>query len=301
MPNRRRFLCQMCSATALAVLTPRLVAAAAMRSRVIPGSGELLPILGLGSASGFDVAANDPRERQLRAVLDLFFASGATLLDTSPTYGRTEAALGRLLGTLTQPAHPFLALKMVAEDRATAEAQLERSLRALRVDRVDLLQVHTLRNWRAQLRLARAWKAEGRTRYIGISHFHSAAHPLLYEAIREMRPDFVQVNYSVADWRAENKVLPAARDAGVAVIVNRCFEDGSLFMRTRGMPLPPWAGEFAIGSWAQLFLKFSLSHPAVTVAAVTTSNPRHLQDNLGAVFGPDLDEKQRAAIKQLAL
>lgn len=300
MPDRRRFLCQMLGTAALAALAPRLtLAAASMRSRAIPGTGELLPMLGLGTATSFDVAARDPREKQLRALLDLFFASGARLIDSSPSYGRAEAALGRLLGTLTQPAQPFIALKLVAEDKVGAGRGFDASLRALGVERVDLIQVHAVRNWKAQLQLAHAWKAEGRTRYVGISHFHSAAHPLLSEAIRSARPDFVQVNYSVADWRAENDVLPAARDAGVAVIVNRCFEDGSLFARTRGMPLPPWAGEFAIGSWAQLFLKFALAHPAVTVAIPTTSNPRHLQDNLGAAYGPDLEQAQRAAIKQL--
>ena len=190
----------------------------------------------------------------------------------------------------------WLATKLAADDRAAGEAQFADSLRRLRTDRVELLAVHNLRDWQVQLGLARELKAAGKTKYIGLTHFRDDAHPRLAEIMAAEKPDFIQVNYSVSATNADRALLPLARDLGVAVMVNRAFDDGALFARVAGKPLPGWAAEMGVGSWSQMFLKFVTSHPAVTVVIPATGKPDRQSDQLKAGIGPDLTPAQRVEL-----
>jgi len=306
MRSRRRFLA-IAAAAAAAGLRPSLAlgdtsAAAApeagpLLTRPIPASGEMLPVIGMGTSGSFDRPA-DERDA-LREVLRRFLAAGARVIDTAPVYGEAEAAVGALVAELGARAKVFLATKISITGREAGLAQFRRSLADLRTDAVDLLQVHSLRDWQTQLPLIRALKAEGKTRYVGVTHSSNGAHDDLAAVIESERPDFLQVNYSVAEPAAQDRLLPLARDLGVAVIVNRAFLDGALFERVDGKALPPWAADFGIGSWAQLFLKFALSHPAVTVVIPATGKPDRQSDNLRAGVGPMLPPAQCAELVQI--
>lgn len=301
MTSRRMFLSTAAIAAAATALRPLpLLAAkptapaATIATRVIPSSGEALPAIGMGTSGSFevDLAGREP----LKEVLRRFVAGGATVIDTSPNYSNAEDVLGDLMAELKIRDRIFLATKLAANDRAAGEAQFARSLERLRTDKVELLAVHNLRDWQTQLGLARELKAAGKTKYIGLTHFRDDAHPRLAEIMTAEKPDFIQVNYSVSATNADRALLPLARDLGVAVMVNRAFDDGALFARVAGKPLPGWAGEMGIGSWAQVFLKFVASHPAVTVVIPATGKPDRQSDQLKAGQGQDLTPAQRAAL-----
>ncbi len=306
MRSRRRFLA-IAAAAAAAGLRPSLAlgdmsAAAApetgpLLTRPIPSSGEMLPVIGMGTSGSFDVPAGE--RDALREVLRRFLAAGARVIDTAPVYGEAEAAVGALVAELGAREKVFLATKISITGREAGLAQFQRSLADLRTESVDLLQVHSLRDWQTQLPLIRALKAEGKTRYVGVTHSSNNAHDDLAAVIESERPDFLQVNYSVAEPAAQDRLLPLARDLGIAVIVNRAFLDGALFKRVDGKALPPWAADFGIGSWAQLFLKFTLSHPAVTVVIPATGKPDRQSDNLKAGVGPMLPPAQCAELVQI--
>ncbi|HZH42925.1 MAG TPA: aldo/keto reductase [Lysobacter sp.] len=301
MNHRRDFLVRTGLAAGALLLSPLACARdtgarGPLAVRRIPSTGEALPVIGMGTSGSFEVGADDAQRAPLREVLEAFLAAGARVIDTSPNYGSAEDVLGDLLAERTARARIFLASKLAAEGRDAGLAQFERSLQRLRTDRLDLLQVHNLRDWRTQIEVARELKRAGKVRYIGLTHYRDDAHDALAEAMRASRPDFVQVNYSVVSRNAERRVLPLAQELGVAVIANRTFEDGRLFAQVRGKPLPAWAREVGADSWAQLFLKFALSHPAITVVIPATSKARNQRDNLGAGTGPMLDDAQRAAL-----
>lgn len=268
--------------------------------RTIPSSGEKLPAIGLGTSGPFEVTTSEEARAPLREVLAAFFAGGATLIDTSPMYSTAEAVLGDLL-TPDQQAKVFLATKVWTpgsggHGEAKGIEQMQRSMALLKHKRVELMQVHNLVDLDAHLKTLRKWKDEGRIRYVGVTHYTTSSYPDLIAIIGREKLDFVQFNYSVGTREAEKKLLPLCADKGVAVIVNRAFEDGNLFTRVQGKPLPAWAAEFGAKSWAQVFLKFVLAHPAVTCVIPATGKVRNLVDNLGAGMGALPDAKQRAAI-----
>ncbi|AWV07896.1 aldo/keto reductase [Marilutibacter maris] len=268
-----------------------------LATRPIPASGEALPVIGMGTSGSLDVGDAPSARAPLQEVLRLFVASGATLIDTAPTYGRSEPVLGELIAAAGVRDKLFLATKLSGvSGREQGLAQFERSLRDLGTDKVELLQVHNLRDTDTQFALIEALKRQGRVRYSGLTHYREEAQAELATAMRRLRPDFVQINYSPVSRGAEREVLPLAQELGIAVIINRAFEDGRLFARVRNRPVPDWAAEVGADSWAQLFLKFALSHPAVNVVIPATSKPKHQADNLKAGVGAFLDDAQRAAL-----
>lgn len=303
MANRREFLSAAIAAAAAAALpaTPAFAAGSpaprAIARRPIPASGVRVPVVGMGTSGSFEVdaAGREP----LREVLRRFVAGGATVVDTSPNYSNAEDVLGDLMAELGLRERIFLATKLAADNRAAGEAQFADSLRRLRTDRVELLAVHNLRDWKVQLALARELKAQGKVKYVGLTHYLDSAHDALADIVAAEKPDFVQINYSVSAPNAAKRVLPVAADNGVAVMVNRAFDDGRLFARVAGRPLPGWAAEAGATSWAQLFLKFTLAHPAVTVVIPATGKPDRQDDNLRAGFGPTLTPAQCAELVAL--
>ncbi|MBM4238630.1 MAG: aldo/keto reductase [Gammaproteobacteria bacterium] len=263
--------------------------------RRIPSSGEMLPVIGLGTSGPFEVGI-DPRDREpLAAVLSGFFAAGATLIDTSPMYSSAESVLGDLL-TAEMQSRAFIATKVWTRGAREGIVQMTRSMELLRRKKVELMQVHNLLDLESHLPTLRRWKEEGRIRYVGITHYTVESHARLAEIIEHEPIDFVQFNYSATTTAAEERLLPLCADKGVAVIVNRAFDDGKIFTRLKDRPLPTWAADIACTSWAQLLLKFVISHPAVTCVIPATGKLRNLQDNLAAGHGPLPDAPQRKAI-----
>jgi aryl-alcohol dehydrogenase-like predicted oxidoreductase len=268
--------------------------------RKIPSTGETLPAIGLGTSGPFEVTPDEAARTPLREVLQGFFAGGATLIDTSPMYSTAEAVLGDLL-TPAQQAKVFIATKVWTpgsggHGEAKGIEQMQRSMKLLKHPRIELMQVHNLVDLDVHLATLRRWKAEGKIKYIGVTHYTTSSYPDLIGILEREKLDFLQFNYSVATREAEKKLLPLCADKGVAVLINRAFEDGNLFTRVQGKPLPDWAAEFGARSWAQVFLKFVLAHPAVTCVIPATGKIRNLADNLAAGMGELPDAKQRAQI-----
>lgn len=268
--------------------------------RRIPSSGEMLPAIGLGTSGPFEVGADEAARAPLREALQAFFAAGAALIDTSPMYSTAEAVLGDLL-TAEQQTQVFMATKVWTPGSGAAAEQkgieqMQRSMALLKHKRVELMQVHNLVDRDVHLKTLRHWKAEGRIKYFGVTHYTTSSYPDLIDTVERDRPDFVQFNYSANTREAEKRLLPLCADRGVAVLVNRPFEDGGLFTRVHDKPVPPWAVEFGARSWAQIFLKFVLAHPAVTCVIPATGKVRNMLDNLGAGMGPLPDTRQRAQI-----
>jgi diketogulonate reductase-like aldo/keto reductase len=289
--TRRRMLAL--TATASGALLLRAKSDGAMRSRPIPSTGEQLPIIGLGTWQTFDVADAGP----LRPILARFAARGGKLVDSSPMYGRSEDVTGTVAERAKLRPSLFLATKVWTSGRAAGIAQMEHSFAALRTRQIDLLQVHNLVDVETHLPLLREMKEARRIRYIGITHYDAGAYARVEQLLHRERLDFLQINYSLAEPQAEARLLPLALEKGVAVIVNRPFAEGALFRVVRGKALPAWAAELGCTSWAQLFLKWIVSHPAVTAAIPATADPRHLDDNLSAGFGsmPDATMRKRIA------
>jgi len=263
--------------------------------RPIPRTGELLPAVGLGTYQSFD-AGNSASEREsLKEVLRLFVQNGGALVDSSPMYGTSESVVGDLAAGLGITSRLFMATKVWTSGRAAGIRQMEESMRRMKVARMDLMQIHNLLDWRTHLKTLQEWKASGRIRYTGITHYHSGAYGDLERLMKTREFDFVQFNYSMVEREAEERILPLAQETGTAVIVNRPFAQASLFSRARGKELPPWAAEFDCESWGQFFLKYILSHPAVTCVIPATSNPHHLVDNMMAGIGrlPDAAMRKR--------
>lgn len=271
--------------------------AEALITRKIPSSAEELPIIGLGASGPFEVDATEAERAPLREVLTGFFAAGARLIDTSPMYSSAEGVLGELLTTQMHE-RAFLAIKVWTRGARSGVEQMTHSAQMLKTQRLDLIQVHNLLDLDTHLKTLRAWKDSGRVRYIGITHYTVGAHAQLARVLEREQLDFVQFNYSPVTRAAEQRLLPLAADRGVAVLVNRPFEDGELFQRVRGKALPPWAAELDAASWGQLALKFIAAQPAVTCIIPATGKLSHLQDNLGGGRGRLPDARQREAIAQ---
>jgi len=292
LPGRRRALAQL-GALALATALPCTARAApsGIVERAIPASGEKLPAVGMGTWLTFDVAPGTDRDARL-AVLREFFAGGGALLDSSPMYGYAEAVLGELVPR-ARPARAFNATKVWTPTRYLGVRQMEQSFALWGVKRFDLMQVHNMLDWETHLATLKEWKAAGRIRYLGITTSHGRRHDALAAAMRRERLDFVQFSYSFADRDAEKLLLPLAADRGAAVIANRPFDGGDLFDVVKGKPLPGWAREIGCTNWAQVFLKFVISHPAVTCAIPATTNPAHMREDIGALAGPIPDAALR--------
>jgi diketogulonate reductase-like aldo/keto reductase len=272
-------------------------AASPVLSRPIPVSGEMIPVVGLGTWRVFDVGGAQAERAPLKDVLKSLLELGGRVVDSSPMYGTAESVVGDLAAELAIADKLFLATKVWTSGREAGVAQMEQSLRRLRAQRLDLIQIHNLLDWRTHLRTLREWKAAGRIRYLGVTHYTSSAYDELERVLRAETLDFVQVNYSLGEREAERRILPLARDRGVAVLANRPFAEGGLFQRVRAQAVPPWAAEFGCDSWAQFFLKWILANPAVTCAIPGTSRPQHLTDNLKAAVGklPDAAMRDRMA------
>ncbi|HMH54613.1 MAG TPA: aldo/keto reductase [Candidatus Acidoferrum sp.] len=266
-----------------------------MLQRPIPSSGESIPAVGLGTWRTFDVGASRAERDPLEDVLGRFAALGGRVVDSSPMYGTAESVVGDLAAELGIADKLFLATKVWTSGRDAGIAQMEASLRRFRARRLDLMQIHNLLDWRTHLATLRTWKEAGRIRYLGVTHYTSSAYDELERVLRAEPLDFVQVNYSLGEREAERRILPLARERGIAVLVNRPFSEGGLFQRVRGRALPAWAAEFDCASWAQFFLKWILAHPAVTCAIPGTSRPEHLVDNIAAGRGrlPDAATRER--------
>ena len=295
--GRRRFI-QAVSAISLSAGLAPLAAVATQNNRIrraIPSSGEQLPVIGLGTSGAFDVGDDKTQQASLQKVLQAFFDEGGSVIDTSPMYGSAEYVLGKLLPHVSHRQALFTATKVWTEGRQAGIEQMRESQRLLGVPVIDLMQVHNMLDWRVQLETLRTWKDEGRIRYIGMTTHRGFDHDTLTEIMRSEPLDFVQFSYNLANREAENFLLPLAAERGIATLINRPFLRGNLFRRVKSKPLPEWAAEFDCTSWGQFFLKFLVSHPAVTCAIPSTAKVHHLLDNMGAGYGrlPDAGMRKR--------
>jgi aryl-alcohol dehydrogenase-like predicted oxidoreductase len=294
--DRRNALQFLACAGAFAALPRRAAAQASPLVRAIPASGEKLPVIGLGTWLTFDVGGDGPARGVRAAILRAFFAAGGRLVDSSPMYGSSE----EVIGAARAPDAPglFAASKVWTVGGLAGRRQMEVSRELWRVKRFDLLQVHNFLDWETHLPTLKAMKAEGRVRYIGVTTSHGRRHDLAERIMKSEKVDFVQFTYNLDDREAEKTLLPMAADRGVAVIVNRPFDGGALFGAKTATPLPGWAKEIDCRSWAEAFLKFVVSHPAVTCAIPATSQPAHLAENMRALAGPLPDAALRRRIAQ---
>lgn len=301
--TRRRFLRGMLALGTLPAIVRASDAASATPAadgiirRPIHSSGKALPVIGMGTWITFDVGdLPDARARRAQ-VLQRFLDDGGRLIDSSPMYGSAEAVIGDCLTRVRGAERAFSATKVWTPGRELGIAQMEQSRRLWGIERFDLMQVHNLVDWERQLQTLKAWKSEGRIRYLGVTTSHGRRHEELERILRGEPLDFVQLTYNVIDREAEQRLLPLAAERGIAVIVNRPFQGGNLFWRVRGAALPDWAAEIDCANWAQFFLKFIVSHPAVTCAIPATSQVEHMAQNMGALRGrlPDASTRERMA------
>lgn len=268
---------------------PAFGATAPLLTRTIPRSGERLPAIGVGTAIVFDIGEDAARRAERRTVIQTMLDGGARLIDTAPSYGTAEAVVGDLLAEMKARDRVFVATKVRAAGREASIAEMQQSLRRLRSDRIDLMQLHNVgasaSDAAAQIALLREWKDKGVFRYIGVTHFVESANERVIAAMQREKLDFVQVNYSMAERGVEQRLLAVAAGTGTAVLVNLPFGRGKLFSAVRGRPLPAWAAEFDAASWGQFFLKYLLAHEAVTCIIPGTDRPEYMVDNLNAARG----------------
>lgn len=253
-----------------------------MHTRLIPSSKEILPVVGCGTWQTFHVGTSSAERAPLAEVLQTLFTAGGSVIDSSPMYGPAEGVTGDLLADLKARDKAFIATKVWTRGRAEGIAQMEESFRRLRTERIDLMQVHNLLDWRVHLETLREWKQRGRIRYLGVTHYTESAYADLEAVMKAETLDFVQFNYSIADRAAERRLLPLAQERGIAVLINQPFGGGGLLRRVLDKPLPDWAGEIGCASWPQILLKFILGHPAVTCVIPGTGRPEHMRDNVTA-------------------
>ena len=290
--SRRKFLSAAAVAATAALTGGRAMAELIVR-KPIPRTGEALPVIGLGTWQTFDVGAGKTAREPLKEVLREFAKAGGSVIDSSPMYGSSETVAGDIIQELGLHKQLVLATKVWTSGREAGVRQMEESFRRLRVQRMDLMQVHNLLDYRSHLETLRRWKEQGKVRYIGVTHYTASAYDQLARVLESEELDFVQLNYSLGEREAEKRLLPLAAERKLAVLVNRPFAEGRLFRRVSGKALPPWAGEVGCASWAQFFLKFIVSHPAVTCAIPATSKVAHLADNMRAGLAPMPDARMR--------
>jgi diketogulonate reductase-like aldo/keto reductase len=297
--NRRDCIYQLNGWALMALGKPRIPANEAVMKRIIPSSGEKLPVVGLGTWQTFDVSESGAEREPLKEVLKTLIMKGGTVIDSSPMYGRSEEVVGDLSTALNLNDKLFIATKVWTNGRENGIRQMDESFRLMRRKKIDLMQVHNLTDWQTHLKTLRTWKEEGKIKYLGLTHYTRSAHDRLVDIIGKERVDFIQINYNLLDRHAEEKLLPVARENGVAVLINQPFESGSLFQRVKGKQLPEWTKELDCNSWAQFFLKYIISNPAVTCVIPGTSKPHHMLDNMGAAYGKLPTEKQRDQMVQV--
>ena len=294
--SRRTALRTLAGLAALATMKPA-PAAAPLVEHFIPASGEALPVIGVGTWQTFDVGGDPAARGALKEVLGLFAKAGGRVIDSSPMYGSSETVVGDLLAESALAGKLFVATKVWTSGRDEGIRQMDLSFKRLRVSRMDLMQVHNLVDVAVHTKTLEEWKAKGRVRYLGITHYTSSAYGDVERWLKTGKYDFLQINYSLAERSSEDRLLPLARDKKVAVIINRPFAEGAMFRRVRGKPVPEWAREFGAATWAQFFLKWIVSHPAVTCAIPGTGKPEHMLDNLAGGTGtlPDAAMRRRMA------
>jgi diketogulonate reductase-like aldo/keto reductase len=265
----------------------------AMLSRPIPSSGELMPVVGLGTWIQFDAGSSASERQPLSEVLKNMNGIGGKIIDSSPMYGRSEEVIGDLANDTGLADKFFYATKVWTRGKQEGIDQMNASMRKMRCSKMDLMQVHNLVDWKTHLETLRKWKDEGKVRYIGITHYTDSSHDELEKIIQSEKPDFVQFNYSIRNRHAEQRLLQAAKERGTAVIINQPFESGALFDTVNGKALPAWAADYGIRNWAQYFLKYLISNTAVTCVIPGTSNPVHVKENMEAALGQMPNEKTR--------
>jgi len=275
------------------------IASLPLIQRPIPSSGELIPVIGMGTSRTFDTEADAQSMDLLSAVMQAFFDGQGTVIDSSPMYGRAETRVGDVLRAMKNRPPLFAATKVWTTGKEQGIAQMEESARRMDVKLFDLIAVHNLTDWKTQLATLKRWKEEGKVRYIGITTSHGRDHEQVLEVMRSEPLDFVQFSYNIEDRVAEQALLPMAGERGIATMINRPYQRGALFGKARGHDLPKLAGELDCSSWAQFFLKFIVGHPEVTCIIPATNNPQHMADNMRANFGRVPDASQRAEMLQI--
>ena len=295
--SRRQFLKTSCATSLMMSFTPGFAMASesAVIKKTIPSSGERLSVIGLGTSRTFDVDSDNAAASPLMAVMQAFFDNDGQLIDSSPMYGSAETVTGALLEQTNNKQGLFTATKVWTNGKREGIEQMKRSMQRLEVDQIDLMQIHNLRDWQTHIDTLIEWKAEGRIRYIGITTSHGRNHDELEVLLDQLPLDFVQFSYNILNRTAEQQLLPIARERGIATLINRPYQRGSLFRKVKGKPLPAWATEFDCASWGQFFLKFIASHPTVTCIIPATSKLKHMVDNMAAGYGrlPDEPTRQR--------
>jgi diketogulonate reductase-like aldo/keto reductase len=266
--------------------------------KAIPKSGELLPVIGMGSSRTFDVHDDPEQLDQLEKVLQAFLDNGGSLIDSSPMYGSSEEVIGKLLKRVNNKDKLFSATKVWIDGKEEGIRQMNHSMKLWGVKQFDLMQIHNLRDWEIHLETLKQWKADGKIRYIGITTSHGRFHDELASILETQPFEFVQLSYNITNRDVEERLLPIAKERGIAVLVNRPYQRGSLFRTVKGEKLPEWAKEIDCESWAQFFLKFIVSHPAVTCVIPATSKPHHMVDNMQAGYGALPDAKMRQRMLQ---
>jgi diketogulonate reductase-like aldo/keto reductase len=270
-----------------------------MLQRPIPSTNEMLPVIGLGTWQVFDVSPRDEHP-ELLEVLNVMHREGGALIDSSPMYNQAEEVIGKLTQASNIADKFFYATKVWTQGRKEGIKQMEDSFRKMRRETVELMQIHNLVDWKIHLETLREWKLQGKIKYIGITHYTDAMHAELENIISSVPLDFVQFNYSVTARAAEKRLLPAAAHHGVATLINRPLGEGALIRKVQGKPLPEWAKEFDIHTWGQFFLKYIVTHPAVTCVIPATSKPEHAKANMLAGHGRMPDETTRKKMAALA-
>lgn len=299
MLTRRQLL--KLAATMLAMPASSLLAQTqlALIQRKIPSSGELLPAIGMGTSRTFDTANDAESLARLTAIIKIFFDRQGRVIDSSPMYGEAESRVGDVLRTLENQPRVFAATKVWTRGREQGIEQMQESAQRMNVEIFDLIGVHNLVDWQTQLDTLKHWKKEGKVRYIGITTSSGRDHKELIEIMRNEPLDFVQFSYNIGNLTAEEELLPLAQDKGIATMINRPFQRGSLFRVSKGKPLPALAQAIDCNSWGQFYLKFILGHPAVTCLIPATSKPKHMLDNMQANFGRVPDQQQRTEMLKI--
>ena len=292
MLNRRDFI----ALSSLSFLPKLSIASAlnqSMLKRVIPSSGEEMPVIGLGTSRVFDIEPSKNELNVREQILDIFYENGGRLIDTSPMYGMSEEIIGMTAKKFIEKNRFFLATKVWTEGRENGIRQIEESFQKMRADKISLIQVHNLLDWKTQIKTLRSLKDEGRIDYIGITHYKSNAFDEMIKIMNAEKVDFAQFNYSMGEREAEQKILPFCKDNGIATLINRPFMRGRLFRETQKKKLPSWVSDYDIDSWGQFFLKYIISNDAVTNVIPATSKTKNMLDNVRAGMGKMLDEKAK--------
>ena len=292
MFSRRDFIA-LSSLSFLPTLSNASILNESMLKRVIPSSGEELPVIGLGTSRVFDIERSKNELNVREKILDIFYENGGRLIDTSPMYGMSEEIIGITAKKYIEKNRFFLATKVWTEGRENGMRQIEESFQKMRADKISLIQVHNLLDWKTQIKTLRSLKDEGRIDYIGITHYKSNAFDEMIKIMKAEKVDFAQFNYSMGEREAEQKILPFCKDNGIATLINRPFMRGRLFREAQERKLPSWVSDYDIDSWGQFFLKYIISHDAVTNIIPATSKPKNMLDNARAGMGRMLDEKAK--------